>query len=401
MPTATELEAAFYRAKETILDAGLNRRQARGIMERLAKKELADPDRWEKFLATLPEPAQTNGHKPQEQPVNPNPVPGQTAEIWSPAALVAAEIPDPEAFIGEDVASRGTISVFAGRRGAGKTYLLLRLAASIALGGSFGDLQCRSGRVLFLSQEMGKGAIRKRIRRLFSLEEQLELDQKLDVICKLPWKLDSDDALAPLLIVLSAQSWDVIIVDALRDVKGKLRENDNDDMAEGFVRFRDQVCERFNLSGLVNHHKGKPSQDGTDRGSRGASTIEDIAADVLYVSKSDSGRHIDFEKTRDGGTEGKRFDFTIGNDQDDPERILLDVTESQSTNEVSFELNKLYDTLLKDGSSLFSMEDICRLMSWSKRTAERYVKLAREAARLVNTTTRPAKALYRLVLLAD
>ena len=323
------------------------------------------------------------------------------AELWSPEALANADIPEPEAFIGPDVASRGTITLFAGRRGAGKTYLLLRLAASIALGGSFGDLSCRVGRVLFLSQEMGLSAIKKRVVRLFSPQERAELEGKLDLCCKLHWKLESEEGLQPLISLLDQTRPDVIIVDALRDIKGSAKENDNDEMGEAFVRFRDLVCERFNLSGIMNHHKGKPNADGVERGSRGASSIEDVSADVLYVTKTDSGRHIDFEKTRDGSTEGKRLDFAIAEDPDDPARVSLDITEGTSASDASFELNKLYQTLERDGSSLFSLEDVSRLMSWAERTSRRYVASAKEAGRMVNTTRPPAKALYRYIPLSS
>lgn len=326
-----------------------------------------------------------------------------------------SEIPSPQAFLIPDVFSKGTVSLIAARRGVGKTYTGLLLGSCIALGKPFGPLETRKGRVLYLSQEMGETQIKQRLTRLFTDEEAAELGRNIMVKCKLPWNLESKKNLKDLEVELRAAQplfegdpnphpYDVVIVDTLRDVKGKLREADNDEMGQALVLFRDMICEVYGVAGIIMHHKGKPGDDGQDRGSRGASAMEDVAADVIYLDrpvKDSPTRTWTFNKTRDGAMEGKTLEITIEDDDENESKVKIGVSESVPVSDINFELKKMYSCLEQNGASLFSKEDICGLMSWSVRTAERYVKLASDAGRLVNTTRRPMKAAYRYVPLAE
>ena len=343
----------------------------------------------------------------------PRPAPEPTKKqpqfpTWELIDLVDSNIPDPESFLLPDVMSRGTITLIAGVRGVGKTYTGLWLGSSVALCGGFGPLQTKQGHVLYLSQEMGQTQIKKRISRLFSREVLETLRGRMHIKCKLPWTIDTDGGLKELEKELRGEvdsvPYDLVIVDSLRDVKGKCRESDNDEMGQAFVRFRDRICEMYNVAGVILHHKGKPGQDNQDRGSRGASSMEDVAADVIYIDrpvKNSPSRTWTFNKTRDGAMEGKTMEVSIDGDEEGTDTVHVSVTESVAETEINFELKKLYSTLELNGSSVFSLEEISQLMSWAERTSRGYVKLAKDAGRLVNTTKPPSKALYRYVALAE
>lgn len=328
---------------------------------------------------------------------------------WSFHGLMTSSLPEPEFFFEGGVFARKTVGLISARKGTGKTYASLWLASLIATGQPFGPVQTRKGHVLYLSQEMGDTAIKHRLLRLFSVEEAAQFVENTTIYFKLRWSIDSTASLKALKEVMWGQGvenfkpYDVVIVDTLRDIKGKCRESDNDEMGAAFVRFRDEICEQFNVAGIMLHHKGKPGSDGEDRGSRGASAMEDVAADVIYLDKDNDSekRHWTFKKTRDGVICGKTLDMSMDGNEAGSDRVTLYVNEGVESAEANFELRKFYSLMEQDGRASFTKADICKIMSWATRTAEKYIKLARDAGRLINLTKPPAEALYRYIPLAE
>ena len=232
---------------------------------------------------------------------------------WDPVDLHKADIPVPEAFLPGGVLSRGSVTLVAGRRGSGKTYLTLVLARALALGEPFGPLATRKARVAYLSQEMSEGAIKRRISRLWTDPELAALSDGLRISCKGRLLASTDADIERVVRHLSSVNPDVVIIDALRDIKLGVEENANDAMGDLMVRLRDGLAEKLNAAVLVIHHMGKPGNEGVEKGGRGASVIEDVVSDILYLRhpKGSTYREGAWEKTRDGDMEGSKFWYQI------------------------------------------------------------------------------------------
>lgn len=304
-------------------------------------------------------------------------------DSWRLDELADSDIPEPETFFADTLA-RTSILLLAGRRGSGKTYLTLGMGAAIATGKPFGPYNCRQGKVLYVSQEMGKAAIRKRIRRLFpDPSDRALIGENFTGVCKHRFKLDSDESAQPLIQLVSLMRPDVLFIDALRDVKGSCRESDNDEMGELMVRLRDEVALPFNCAIVLVHHKGKPGQDGQDRGSRGASAIEDVAEDVIYLTaeKGQDRRTGLFDKTREGSLEGSKFWYEIASEVETPDVVTLTVGAATEDDEESdsdiFKAKKLAELLSLEGA--MTKDEIMARMAWSLTTAKRALKAGRDA----------------------
>jgi hypothetical protein len=268
--------------------------------------------------------ARSYGRYQPGDPILGEPKSASGPQIWKPDDLIAADLPEPESFL-STVLTRGEVALIAGRRGVGKTYLTLFMAQQIALGKPFGHMVTRPGRVLYLSQEMSEVAIRKRIRKLFRPEALEEISKRLRILCKHQVRLDSDEGAEALAKLIGADRFDIAFIDALRDVKGGLKENSNDEMGTLMVRLRDAVAGPCNVCIVVLHHKGKPGEHDTDRGGRGASALEDVPVDVIYLGRKGKNkrRTISFEKTRED-FEGAELWYEIaGGQEPDSTEIII------------------------------------------------------------------------------
>lgn len=193
-------------------------------------------------------------------------------------------------------------------------------------------MRTRKARVLFLSQEMSLKGIKRRVRKLFNREEANAFAQNVRILFKHSIRIDSDagaDALRQLIESANLEMGgpvDLVIIDALSDIKGSAKEDSNDDMGAALRRVRDRVAEPLNCCVLVVHHKGKPPDSGNERGGRGASAIEDPCGEVIYLDHPKEGPRIGtFAKTRDD--EVAPFAFSISDDTwpDGSRRILLTI----------------------------------------------------------------------------
>lgn len=313
-----------------------------------------------------------NSHKPPATTARPR--------RWNALDLVTANIPEPDCFWGGIVA-RQTITLLIGRRSAGKTYFSLSWAGSIALARMFGYLATHPGKVLYLSQEMAEPGIRKRLAKLFTTAELRALGDRLIIVCRESIDLTTDEGADYLAALITEVGADVVFIDALRDVKGSYKENSNDEMGVLMVRLRDRVATKTNAAIILIHHKGKPREDGQEGGGRGASVIEDVSADIIYLHdpKDGSGRRSGkFEKTRDGELEGQEFSYELVDD-DETNTLQVQITSAEVTGEMG-EIRKLGDFVCARGTA--TLEEIRKEFSWGVRTARKYLKKAVEAGRL-------------------
>jgi hypothetical protein len=221
------------------------------------------------------------------------------------------------------------------------------------------------GRVLLVSQEMTERQIQKRIHRLLSPEEAAAFEESVQIICKVPGlRLDTDDGAAAFRDLIAAHGADVVLLDALSDVRGAVAENDNDGMGDLVRRGRDLIAGPLNLCLFVLHHKGKMGEFG-DRGARGASSIEDVPADVFYLDVKDGRRVWTFSKERDSEKLGA-LDLAIVSDAwpDGSRRVKIEVTRHDDREEKA---RRAADYVGEKKS--VTAQDVERHFGWPRSTA--------------------------------
>jgi hypothetical protein len=241
-------------------------------------------------------------------------------------------------------------------------------------------MPCLKGKVIYFSQEMTEGAIRRRLVKLFIARQLTELGDQLIIVCREPVNLTTDQGADTLCAAILELGADVVFIDALRDIKGAFKENSNDEMGVLMVRLRDRVASPANCAVVLIHHKGKPQKDTPDAGGRGASVIEDVAADIIYLSdpKNGSGlRDGRFEKTREGEMEGDEFHFEIADDDETKTvRIMFSVGNPEHDSEFA-RAEQLAGILAEEGP--MTREEVMRRMSWTDSTARRTFTAGKKA----------------------
>jgi hypothetical protein len=306
--------------------------------------------------------------------------PGQTLlepRMWEWIDLLAADLPKPDTFWGPVIA-RQQLALLAARKGSGKTYLALALGAAVALGRPFGHLPVRQGKVLFLSQELPEPVIQLRGELLFTTPDLKALQGKFRLSCKRPIKLDPA-GLAYLRSIVEAEQADLVIIDALGDIlPSGTDENSNKDMGSFLRALRDQVAVPTNCAILLIHHMGKPGQDGSERGGRGASVIEDVCADIVYLRQSSpTSRTGTFAKIRSGYLEQPEFTLNITEDSSSPQpRVYVEI--GSGTPEVDQEardIRKLVEWISSTGPHTYP--EIEQHLHLQRRAAERLIAQAR------------------------
>lgn len=292
--------------------------------------------------------------------------------VYEALELYDANLPEPEGFLAGGVLCRGSLGIIAGRRGVGKTFLLLKLAAAIARGDSFGPYATRSGRVLIVSEEMADLELRQRLRLMYSREDVERFSPNIRIACKTGVKIDSENALRNMAqVVGEAGGCDILLIDALSDIKGKIRENDNDEMGAGARGIRDVVAVPLGLTVLVAHHMGRAKEDGSVN-PRGASALEDAAADIIHLGRNRAGDGYvgKFEKVRHMSPPGD-FGYSIRGGSGvsgTSEQVIIDVHEgpTEGTSEAD-EIKRVVAWLSTEGDA--STKSVMMKMGWKKTMA--------------------------------
>lgn len=200
---------------------------------------------------------------------------------WTPQTLAEAKIPPLEGFVNDALFCRQTVGMIAGRRGLGKTWLLLKLGYAVSTGTHWGPYPTRKGRVVLFSQEMTEVELRDRLLVLFGPAELKEMSN-LTIVCRENVRIDTDDAVERFSAMLEPLRPDLVMIDTLSHVKGAIPENDNDEMGAGARRLIDQIATPHNCAVVVTHHAGREKADGTSN-PRGASSWEDMLADIMFL----------------------------------------------------------------------------------------------------------------------
>lgn len=208
-----------------------------------------------------------------------------------------AELPDVQWMV-KGVVPYGDLAMLYGASGAGKSFVALDLACSIALGLEWRGCRVQQERVLLVVAE-GIGGINARL-HAWCLERGIPLDtlqDRLRIIAGVPNILDGDDCAQ---LVRSAQDFGpfgLIIFDTFAQVTPGANENAAEDMSKA-IGNAVAIGHAAKALALLVHHAGKD----LSRGARGWSGIYAACDAVIEVAKHEDSpvRTISIAKQKDG-----------------------------------------------------------------------------------------------------
>lgn len=242
-------------------------------------------DAWQETQASDPFTAATN---PTAQPEK------QRFRILS--AGDALSPPPPVEWVVENFIEAGTLSAFYGDPGCGKTWALLDLSVSVALGKKWLDFETKKNTVLLIDEESGE---RRLMRRLGEVLRGHNANGQTPIFSVSYGRFDLGNRHDPgyLESLIKTTGAKLVIIDALSDVAPGRDENATKDMKPILLALK-SIAEDTNAAIVVIHHSNKQG------GYRGATTIK---ADVDIMLKVEKEKHKDIitftsEKVRDGAS---------------------------------------------------------------------------------------------------
>jgi len=218
--------------------------------------------------------------------------------IYRTADIYASTEMRPEGLWGRDILIPGTVALIAGQAGVGKSFIAQGLGDAVAQGISFAGLQTKQSTVLYCHEEMCLGEVAERVRLMIS--EQTAMNHPVYYAVRMGLRIDTPDGRDKIRNAAAQVGAKLIILDSLSDFH-RQPENSNELMGAMLRELRN-VADKSQACILLIHHSGKPKD--SDEGSeilRGASSLRDVASDILVVSETEKyGRRLMFKKIRHG-----------------------------------------------------------------------------------------------------
>ena len=164
----------------------------------------------------------------------------------------------------KSVLRRGHIMMLSGGSKSGKSFLLIELALAVAGGGAWLGRQCTKGRALYINMELDEPSMAHRFQ---AIEDAAKI-QPGNIAGNLEtWTLRGTSATL-LQIVKSIErkarkrtTYDIVIIDPLYKVLGKLDENSAGDVGQLFAMF-DRIAAVTGAAVVFCHHHSKGGQAG-------------------------------------------------------------------------------------------------------------------------------------------
>jgi RecA-family ATPase len=199
----------------------------------------------------------------------------------------------------EGVLRKGHKMLIAGPSKAGKSFLLIELALSIASGSEWLEHKCNKGRVLYINLEVDGASFYRRVADTAKAMD-IKVPDGLDI-----WNLRGENTfiekLTPILLRRAKdKGYDAIIFDPLYKIN-KADENSASEMGE-FFNYLDHVCKRLNVSVICCHHHSKGGQaqkSSIDRASGSGVFARDPDAlmDMIRIDPRDVGKSLEKGET--------------------------------------------------------------------------------------------------------
>lgn len=183
----------------------------------------------------------------------------------------------------------GHILLVSGGSKSGKSFLLQELCLAVASGGTWLGRRCKQGRALYINLEVDPPSLAHRFQAILDAAKISpgDIAGRIDI-----WNLRGVGTTLPQIVKsierkARRHSYDLIVIDPIYKVLGKLNENDANDVGELFGMF-DQIARITGASVCVCHHHAKGMQaarDAKDRpsGSSVFSRSPDAVLDALEL----------------------------------------------------------------------------------------------------------------------
>ena len=200
---------------------------------------------------------------------------------------------EPIAWTIDGLISAGSVNVFFGEAGCGKTWALLDMAICTADGKPWLGMDTTAGPVLIIDEESGR---RRLTRRMGEVMRGHDADATTPIMAVSLAALDmgSPNDIGELYNLITSTGAKLVIIDALADIMPGRDENSVKDTAPIFLSLR-RVAEETQAAIIVIHHSNKTG------GYRGSSAIKGAIDLLVSVEKKNDSQHITFrtEKARD------------------------------------------------------------------------------------------------------
>ena len=198
----------------------------------------------------------------------------------------------PLPFIVEGLINEGTVSVFYGKSGCGKTYSILHLAACVALGKPWLGHRTKQGSVLVIDEDNGERRVADRLKEIF-----LGLgvtDAPIKYVSTAGFKLDNKRDVEEMEQLIEATGAKLIVFDVMAQFMDG-DENKKQDVQPILTVLR-RMSGTKGISPIMVHHTGKNE----NAGPRGSSAIGG-GVDLTIEIKANSDGTLTFrtDKTRD------------------------------------------------------------------------------------------------------
>lgn len=197
------------------------------------------------------------------------------------------------------------VTIF-GASGSGKSFVVLEMAAAIALGTPWRGRRVKKGRVIIVAAE-GSGSYGKRIKALAQHLGISPKDLDIGVIIVPPNLMEEGDVTELAASIKAVGDVSLILIDTFAQVTPGANENGAEDMGLALSNVRVLRTATGATVGLV-HHAGKDAH----RGSRGWSGIRAAVDAELEVTRDDDSgaRQIRTSKQKDG-EDGLKWGFKL------------------------------------------------------------------------------------------
>ena len=243
--------------------------------------------------------------------VNDEPQPAQQVKKQRYEILTAAAFFEPQEpinWIVDGLISAGSVSVFYGEAGCGKTWALLDLAACAANGAPWLGMATIAGHVLIIDEESGRRRLSRRMGDIMRGHD-CGPDTPISAVSLAAFDMGKPNDIGELYNLITSTGARMVIIDALADIMPGRDENAVKDTAPIFLTLR-KIAEETQCAIIVIHHSNKTG------GYRGSSAIKGAIDLLLSVEKKNESNHISFrtEKARDttAGTFAADMNFDIG-----------------------------------------------------------------------------------------
>lgn len=205
---------------------------------------------------------------------------------------------EPIDWLVDDFIELGSVVIFSGAGGTGKTYAAIDLAVCVAIENHWLDFTVHKTKVLIIDEQSGKKRLKRRLGRVLRghLVDKSPLQRgDIQYTCLSLVDLRDDyEYLGLSKQIKDIQGVGLVIIDALIDISRGAEENSATEMQPVLQHLR-IVAEDTGAAILVIHHTNKLKK------SRGSTVINDCVDLAILVDKNKSSSIIEFEtdKVRD------------------------------------------------------------------------------------------------------